>query len=41
MTLLTTILQIVGKITLNFEVIVKSIIDPDDSFKGTPYDKWV
>ena len=30
----TTVLQIYYKITLNSKVIIKSIIDPDDCFKG-------
>ena len=32
-TLTTTLLQIFLKINLNFQVIVKSIKDPDDNFK--------
>ena len=31
--LLTTLFQIFRKIILNFKVIVKSIIDPDDNFQ--------
>ena len=30
-----TLLEIFCEITLNFQVIVKSIIDPDDNFKNT------
>ena len=34
-TLSTTVLEILCKIILNFQVIVKSITDPEDNFKKT------
>ena len=30
----TTLLEIFGKITLNFKVIVRSVKNPDDNFKS-------